>query len=86
MGKIHFALKEIFKWENRNEEIIININAAVKRIRTRLWYCIVGIQEHGPRLIHNNLMILALLHNCLCAIEPDYSVLMPYMRYEEGVY
>lgn len=67
IGKDTFCFeKKYLNGKNRNEEIIININAAVKRLEQDYDIVIVGIPEHVSRLIHNILMILALLHNCLC--------------------
>ena len=87
MGKIHFALKRKYlNGKNRNEEIIININAAVKRLEQDYDIVIVGIPgaclSFNPQY-SNDFGITTQLF--MCAIEPDYSVLMlPYMRYEEA--
>ena len=66
--------------------IVININAAVKRLEQDYDIVIVGIPgaclSFNPQY-SNDFGITTQLF--MCAIEPDYSVLMlPYMRYEEA--
>ena len=78
--------KKYLNGKNRNEEIIININAAVKRLEQDYDIVIVGIPgaclSFNPQY-SNDFGITTQLF--MCAIEPDYSVLMlPYMRYEEA--
>ena len=87
IGKDTFCFeKKYLNGKNRNEEIIININAAVKRLEQDYDIVIVGIPgaclSFNPQY-SNDFGITTQLF--MCAIEPDYSVLMlPYMRYEEA--